>query len=141
NSSVMIVAPSVTTQYAVEGTGTNGCVDTAYVTVSVNSPPVISVSGNAVSCSGNPVTLTASGGVAYTWQPGGSTGTTVSVSPTVNTLYIVTGLSAAGCQDTASVYVTVKSAPPVIASGITSICTGASTTLTATGAASYNWQP
>ncbi|MFM2135600.1 MAG: hypothetical protein RL021_1000, partial [Bacteroidota bacterium] len=43
------------------------------------------------------------GTMTYTWQPGGLTGNSVTVTPTTNETYIVTGVSSFGCSDTGSI--------------------------------------
>ncbi|MFN5237080.1 MAG: SBBP repeat-containing protein, partial [Bacteroidota bacterium] len=123
----------------------------------VCTPPTPSVSaaegsGNApndgIICSGDQVTLNASGGVSYAWD-NGSAGPSIMVSPTATTTYTVTATAANGCTATATSTVTVNPLPtPMITvnemSGNTpndgSICSGASFTLTAsTSPASYVW--
>ncbi len=48
-------------------------------------------------CIGQPVTLTASGGNNYNWQPGNITGNPVVFYPSVNTIYTLTGTDIYGC--------------------------------------------
>jgi hypothetical protein len=73
--------------------------------------PMIVVSGPAIACAGNTITLNASGGNTYTWS-NGANGNTVSVSPTVTTTYSVAGTNTAGC--TAVNYYTVNIQTPTI---------------------------
>lgn len=72
-----------------------GCTLTAYAQTSVvTTPTAITVLANppAGLCSSYPTaTLTGTGATNYTWNPGALTGSTVSVSPTVTTIYTVTG--------------------------------------------------
>ena len=81
-------------------------------------------------CSGNSVTLTASGGTTYAWStpPGGSTAT-VSHSPTSTTTYTVT-VSNGSCSSTTSTTITVNTTPTPTISGTTSVCVNSNTTLT-----------
>lgn len=58
--------------------------------VSCTSVLVITVN-DATICPGDMATLTASGGVTYTWSPGGQTGQSITVSPSSTTVYTVTG--------------------------------------------------
>jgi len=52
----------------------NGCgSDTARVTVTESPPPIASIGGNTVICSGEVTVLTASGGGAYLWNTGAAT--------------------------------------------------------------------
>ena len=65
-------------------------------------------------CLGNSVTLTASGGVTYTWSAnaGSSNVSTVTVSPVGNTVYTVT-LTSGTCTAVQTVSVTVNALPLV----------------------------
>ncbi|MFH1004224.1 MAG: PKD domain-containing protein [Bacteroidota bacterium] len=103
----------------------------ATTTITITESPAINISGNTILCFGQTTTLTASGGVSYSWSPGGQTTTSITVNPTTTTSYTVTGTDANGCTDTKTV--TVNSPPTVIASKDTTICAGSSTTLTANG--------
>ena len=135
------VTPSSTTTYTITGT-TGSCSATQTVTVTVNAAPVVSATASqTVACTGSPVTLTASGAATYSWQPGNLSGSSVSVSPVSATTYTVTGTAASGCAATATVALSVQTTPTVSVTGNSVICGGGSTTLTASGAASYVWQP
>ncbi|MBK6821427.1 MAG: hypothetical protein IPG85_18315 [Bacteroidetes bacterium] len=58
-----------------------------------------------VICTGNSTTLTASGGVSYSWSSGQS-GVSISVTPASTTTYTVTATNINGCVGTASATVT-----------------------------------
>ena len=93
-------------------------------------------------CPGESVVLTAPpGATSYSWAHDGSTTQTVSVTPSTTQTYLceVTGLC--DYKQTLDVQVVVKPLPDVqIANGVsTSICSGQSVNLTATGATSYLW--
>ncbi len=137
------VSPATTTTYTVTGSNGPGCVNTATVLVTVNQLPTISSTATSSTiCSGGNTTLNASGASTYTWNPGNLSGSSVSVAPTANTTYTVTGTSAAGCTNTSTVSITVNTPPTVTAtSGNAAICQGSSVSLTASGASSYNWMP
>jgi len=126
--------------YTVTGTYINGCTNTASVTVVVRALPTITINPNPslTICNGTSTTLTASGGTNYIWSTGAITS-----AITVNTAgtYTVTGTDANGCSNTAAVTVVVTSIPSVnIFSnpGLT-ICSGRSTSLSASGAVNYLW--
>ncbi len=132
------VNPTIGTTYTVTVTNGNGCSDTATTTVNPLSPPVASVSGNNTICAGQPTTLTASGGASYSWNTG-ATASSISVSPTSNTTYSVI-VSSGSCSDTTSIAVTVNPSPNAnINTASTSICSGQSATLTASGGGTYSW--
>jgi hypothetical protein len=52
-------------------------------------------------CFGQTANLTASGAQTYTWNPGSTTGNSITVAPTSNTTYTVTGTDANGCTSIA----------------------------------------
>jgi hypothetical protein len=135
------VSPTVTTIYTV--TGTNICGISASTTVAVNvmTPPTMTVTSTAsVICSGQTVTLTASGPTLFSWWNTGATTSTTSASPTATTIYTVLGYNSGSCVTTILYTVTVN--PPItltITPTATTICSGLSTALTATGATTYSW--
>jgi hypothetical protein len=106
--------------------------------------PTIVASDDAI-CIGSSTTLSASGASTYTWSPAtglsGTTGSSVTANPTTNTTYTITGTDGNGCINTTTVDVTVNPLPLVAASSNVTICEGASTTLTASGASTYTWSP
>jgi len=139
-SSVITDYPSVTTTYYAVASA-NGCSSPADTfTVYVTTAPVALITGPTTICQGQSTTLTANGGTSYQWS-GGSTSTSASitVSPTSTTTYYVMPNSGAcpGVGDTA--VVTVLPVPVVNVGGNTTICSGQSTTLTATGGTFYQW--
>jgi hypothetical protein len=97
------VSPSSTTNYSVTGTSSAGCVstNTAVSSVTVNALPVVSAASNMTYiCVGQTATLTATGGLTYTWSTGGNTSAEI-ITPTVTTSYTVTGTAANTCSNTA----------------------------------------
>lgn len=131
-------SPVATNTYTVTGTDANGCQNTDQVTVTVNTLPTIN-GGNDVSvCSGQAVTLTATGtAISFVWDNGISNG--VSFVPTTTTTYTVTGTDANGCQNTDQVTVTVNALPSVSAGADQAVCPGQSITLSGSGATTYVW--
>ncbi|HNW89794.1 MAG TPA: PKD domain-containing protein [Bacteroidales bacterium] len=143
SGSSITVSPTTTTTYTVTGTTPTGSTASAVATVTVNPNPSVSASAAPGSvCNGQCTNLTAAGASTYTWMPGSLTGTTVNVCPGTTTIYTVTGVSAAGCSGTSTVTVALNPSPVVGASASpAAICTGQSSTLTASGASSYSWMP
>ena len=122
--------------YTVTVTLPNGCSSSATVDVTVGTTPTPSITGNTTICEGELTTLTATGGVSYSWDNGGtSNSTNVSQSG----IYTVTATNAEGCSATANITVTVNPLPSVNISGNSSFCQGDNITLTATGASTYAW--
>ncbi|MBS1565946.1 MAG: gliding motility-associated C-terminal domain-containing protein, partial [Bacteroidetes bacterium] len=80
----------------------------------------------------------------YTWNPGGQTGSSISVSPAATTTYTVTGQDANGCTVSGTTTVTVNPVPTsTFTAGPDSVCQGGTATVTFTGNASstavYDW--
>lgn len=139
-TSSIVVNPSVTTTYSV--TGTNGvCFGNSIITLSVGSAPTINLLANPSTsiCSGGTATLTATGATSYSWDTGGS-GSSIIVSPSVTTIYTVTG-SSSGCSTTQTVSVGVgaSSIALVVNANPSSACAGMSATINVSGANSYTW--
>ncbi|MBK9254632.1 MAG: hypothetical protein IPM42_04025 [Saprospiraceae bacterium] len=138
NTASIIVSPPVTTTYTVTATDVNGCTASSSRIVTVLPLPQAAITGTNNICLGTSTTLTASGGGTYAWSTGQS-GASVIVSPLVTTTYTVTVTGANNCTNTATRTVTVNNLPNLIITGNNSICIGASTTLTASGASTYAW--
>ena len=104
--------------YTVTGTDANGCSNTATKAVSIN--PTYNVPLTHSICEGESYNfygqnITAAGTYTHTLQ-------------TVN-----------GCDSVLTLVVTLEALPPTAITGITTICEGESTTLTANGGVSYVW--
>ncbi len=134
----MVLTPTSNTSYTVSGTSVQGCTTSSIKSVTVNTLPLIAITGNAGICAGTSASLTASGATTYSWNTGAGTSQLV-VTPSANMSYTVTGFSTAGCQASAVRNVTVNALPVVIINGTSTICAGNSTSLTASGAATYSW--
>ncbi len=134
------VAPSVSTGYTVTGTDVAGCVNTETISVTVNPLPTLSLTASPSSiCAGATSTLTASGANTYLWSTGSSSATLYE-SPSVTTMYTVTGTDVVGCVNTETVNLTVNALPTLtVSSSSNTICVGSSATLTAAGATTYSW--
>jgi gliding motility-associated-like protein len=110
-------------------------------TVVVNPNPVISITAsvNPV-CAGVSTTLTASGGIAYSWSSPLGIGNPVSAKPFNDTTYTVTGTDSNGCKDTSSIKIKINPNLIInISASANLICLGDSATLTASGGTSYLW--
>lgn len=139
-SNTISISPVVTTTYVVIGTGTNSCENTVSKIVTVNPLPNVSVVANPTNasvCSGNTISLSGNGANLYAWS--GTVTNATAFTPTTNATYTVTGTDINGCQNIAVVSVTVNSNPTLSVAGSSAICSGQSTTFTATGAGTYTW--
>lgn len=134
------VTLSTTTTYTVTITDTNSCTTTGTQTITVNPlPPVIANASATTLCAGDPVTLTGTGAISYTWLGGVSDGT--SFIPTSTSSYIVTGTDTNSCTASDTVYVVVNPAPTVSAGPNQNGCLGTMINFTgsAAGATTYSW--
>jgi len=94
------------------------------VTVTVNPVPVVTVTNDTV-CAGQTTTLTATStvpGGTFTWSPGGTTGSTITVTPNTTTTYTAS-YSVVGCPAvTGTGTVTINPLQPI--TGTLSACLG-----------------
>lgn len=121
---------------------------TSIVVVAVTPNPTITMPPSTTVCPGQSVILTITGAGSYTWAPGNSlsatTGSVVTASPTVTTIYSV---STDGCGSpvTGTVEIAVSGDPPNIGlvDGPTTICSNATTGLSYSVAnipgTTYSW--
>jgi hypothetical protein len=138
SGSTFSAAPSTSTVYFVYGTDSIGCTNFTTQPITVNPLPNVGVTNNnTFVCSGAPAILVATGAPNYSWTNGGNTGT-ITINPTVTTVYGVTGTSSLGCTKTVTTAITVNTIVLTLSSN-TAICDGQSTELTATGVNSYTW--
>jgi hypothetical protein len=166
SGSAIQVSPTNTTTYTLLSvTGANGCDANAVggsATITVNPATVASVSLGVSPagpvCAGNSITYTATAtgtGLTPTYTffvngtsvQSGSSNTFVYSSPVNNAQVYCTMASSDNCAlpaiaSSAVEVASVNALPtPVPATGLTTICSGQSTTLSATGASTYTWQP
>ena len=138
----VFVSPTVTTTYSLLGTSSLGCISAspATTTITVNALPIISIVGANTVCLGSSLGITAVGASTYTWNTNANTAL-ITVTPSANTSYSVSGTSSAGCVSSTSAVTTVSvnNLPVVSIGGVTVICEGTSTSLTASGASTYTW--
>ncbi len=116
---VLPSAPTASVTYGTPGTYDailytigGGCslFDSAFVSITVNPTPTISVSGNNTICNGASTALTASGASSLTWSPAtglsATTGNNVTANPTVTTTYAITGTTGA-CSNSTTITINV----------------------------------
>jgi large repetitive protein len=139
------ITASTAGSYTVQVANNAGCVSTSAATVvSVNALPTatITAGGPLNICAGSSVVLTASAGSTYLWSTGATT-----PSITVNTAgsRTVTVTNATGCSSTSAVTTVVVNAlptPTVSVIGSTTLCQGATVTLTTANGTglTYQWK-
>jgi gliding motility-associated-like protein len=141
----VFATPPATTFYVVTINGANGTItDTAWVVVD-NSQPVVTVTANPNAiCAGQSTTLTASGGLSYTWSPAiglsATTGATVTASPPNTMSYTVVGTGTC-TTDTTTINIAVNPIPLANAGPDVAICGGTTAQLNASGGTVYFWTP
>ncbi len=119
-----------------------GCENTASIDVEVEAVPTVTATASATDiCEGESVTLTGGGTDSYVWDGGATDGVPFTPGTTGTIDFTVTGTDAtSGCENTATVSVTVHETPLVEANATTTeVCIGESVTLTGSGADSYTW--
>jgi hypothetical protein len=90
-------------------------------------------------CVGNSATLATNAVSNISWT-GGSSSTTIVVSPTATTVYSVTGTSTAACTAASFYTLTINPLPVISANNTPSVlCVGATATLQGSGAVTYTW--
>ena len=118
------------------------------LTINVDPLPVVSLPASQTVCQGSTLTLTATGGASYIWTGPNLSSTSQNplVIDNVTTAnagtYGVLATSASGCSAPA-VQTTVTVSPKVVASvsNNSTICSGSSAQLTASGGLYYLWTP
>ncbi len=151
--SVVNANPSTTITYSVTGSSLLGCKNSATIDVNVIPIPIITVTSSSMTiCEGASTTFNASGSAtgSYTWSalPAGTmssiNGTPITVSPTVNTTYTVTGTNGVApkvCPASQTIDITVIKKTVAIIYPTFPICFGSYTTLSASGGNMYSWLP
>ena len=137
--------PTDTTEYIVNATDINGCASSDTVSVIVNPLPSAFAGSDVAICIGDTTTLTATGGLNYSWSPTDSLSNSLNdmtqAFPIITTEYIATVTDTNGCVRSDSIVVTVNELPIGDAVADVTICNGDSTQLNATGGDTYVWAP
>ncbi|MEW6468147.1 MAG: PKD domain-containing protein [Bacteroidota bacterium] len=113
----------------------------------IPSPTLVPTAAPSNICPSQTSSISVTGANSYVWSPASSlsssTGSTVIASPTVTTVYTVTGTGSNGCTASALVPITYTPAPVAsVTSGSTNICVGQTVNFNATGSqnvTSYSW--
>lgn len=149
NPQLADISPAQAGYYVVQVTNNAGCSRKDSLSLVVNPRPAVVIPGAAPSlCRGDTVQLWGSGTGTLLWTPAaGLSSATVPqplAFPQATTRYRLTATSSQGCQDTASVLVTVLDPPAAGAGPDRAIVAGQSVVLlgTASGSGiSWSWSP
>jgi gliding motility-associated-like protein len=140
----VISTPPTNTTYTVIGTNSFGCNDTAHIMVTVVPTPTLSITPNTTICPGDSIYLVGGGASLYSWNPAATLDSisvdSVSAKPLSNITYTVVG-SAGGCSSKDSVTITVGTLKVTLNAVSDTLCNGNSTSITASGAVTYIWNP
>ncbi|MBL0912424.1 MAG: S8 family serine peptidase [Bacteroidia bacterium] len=147
----VIATPAQTTTYNVQGSLANGCSNIATVQIQVQAPPVAQAQflDTTISCGTSLLFdgLSSDDVDVFAWTFSGGTPATsnagsASVSFGTPGAHPVTLTVSNSCgTDVLNSTITVDSLNVSVSATQTALCEGSSTTLTATGATSYNWSP
>jgi gliding motility-associated-like protein len=124
-----------------------GCNDTVCFIISGTPLPTITITPPIDTvCAGSGAVLQAGGGVSYVWAPTNglncATCSSLTASPLTTTTYTVSGTDVNGCVNKDSITITVEPLPTIVLTAVNdTVCATQSTTVTATGALTYNWTP
>jgi len=138
NLPTVVITPTTTATYTVIGNNA-GCTGSITAVINVANNPTVTVN-NPTICLGNSIILTANGATSYTWDTGATT-PTISVNPSTDSNYTVTG-SSNSCTNTAVANVSVTTVPSLTVSPDITIIKGSQTNLSVTGGSgTYTWTP
>lgn len=126
-------------------TSINSCDSVVYLNLSVVSLPNVSAGNDTTICIGDTIQLQSVGANSYNWTPSsGLSDTTISnplAMPTYTTSYFVTGTDSNSCVNSDTIVISVNPLPSVTISNDTSVCSGVSVQLSASGGNTYSWAP
>jgi hypothetical protein len=139
------ISPLTSGWFPVKIISVNNCYDNDSIYIRVVPLPVMTITNDSVICSGETISIEATGGQSCVWYIGNevvSETYSLDVAPLLTTTYVaeITGNDAISCISTDSVTITVHPKPVVSVSfADTTVCAGSSLTLQASGALNYLW--
>lgn len=119
--------------YRLVAGNSQGCTDTAFVTVTLNPLPQLGTDQSFTACMGQTVDIASAfntAGLTTTWTVGGAAVTDPSAVGTPGT-YVLVASNTAGCSDTAQAVVTINPAPQLGPDQSITACTGQTVDLAA----------
>jgi uncharacterized Rossmann fold enzyme len=138
-SNDMPFTPDSSHTYTIVGNNGNGCWDTLFISITVNSLPTVTANASANSiCYGSDAILYGSGAQTYSWD--NNISDSLAFAPISSANYTISGSDSNGCVNTDTITVTVNPLPAVTANASTnSICHGNNVVLYGSGAQTYSW--
>jgi gliding motility-associated-like protein len=134
----VVVSPSASTSYTVIVSDAFGCTDVDSVQLLIN-PLITGSSATSTICLNDSITIANSNAISYLWQPGGSTDSSIIVSPPQSTTYVVYMELSNGCLVYDTTFINVNPLPLADAGPDQEICTGQNAILNASGGITYWW--
>lgn len=130
--------------YTVTVTGANGCSSSSSTTITQNTTaPTAGITANPnttmLSCTNSAISLTATGGIGYTWSSGTTNlGTNAIISISTPGTYTLTATGANGCTATATTTISQNNQAPTVSivASANGILTCSTTNITLTGSSS-----
>lgn len=132
------VCPNETASYFVTVFDEFGCSSVDSVNIFTYPGPNIQITNDTSICITSCITLSASGGIAYSWSSGADTNF-IEVCPVETTTYYVTVTDHNNCSAIDSVIVTVLDLPSIELTSDTSICINDCIELAVTGGTTFLW--
>lgn len=122
STSSIVVSPTISTTYTVSCSNACGT-GSSVTTVTITPPLTITTSSDVTICTGQVATLSASGGINYSWSPGGMSSSSILVSPTTSITYTL--IASNSCNvDSSLVGVVVNPVPAITFSSTNVLCNG-----------------
>lgn len=149
-SSTSIANPTATiggsTTYTVTVTDNNNCTSSDTIAIIALPLPTINTAPDTTICENTIAVLQAFGANTYQWQPtsviANPSSAITNASPSVTTVFTVTGVDGNGCENTATQQVNVQQAPDLTVSpAAVTLCPDSAITISVTGGNSYQWTP
>ncbi len=145
-AALSITAPGT---YTVTATAANGCTDAEQLVITQNiAAPTASITNGSTTtildCNTTNITLTAGGGVSYSWSNGtANLGSNAALQVTTAGTFLVTATAANGCTDTESITITSQANTNPTFTQIAAICAGGIINLPSTSNNGVNgsWSP
>ncbi|MCB9196538.1 MAG: gliding motility-associated C-terminal domain-containing protein [Flavobacteriales bacterium] len=140
-----IANPIITTDYVVQVTDLNACVNFDTVRIVVNNLPLVDAGPNLEMCIFDTLQLAVSGAIDYIWSPDSTLSQFDVFDPLSfaldSEIYVVQGADQNGCVNWDTLILTVHDLPIVMANPSAQICIGDTIVISAVGADSYSWTP
>jgi len=119
------VSPTTTTTYVLTAYSNAGCSATDNVTITVNPMPTVNAGNDLQICNGESITINGNTNAPnIVWTPGNFSTSTINVSPSVTTTYIMSVSDAIGCSGTDTMTLNVYPIPVAAAINSAPVCQG-----------------